>query len=96
MSFEQHQTEDRRLVILKLLEQANQYTINEFLMRTALEQFGHGVGADRLRTDLTWLKDQDLIMIDNPGGVYVATATLPGIDVAQGRMVVPGVKRPRP
>ncbi len=37
-------TEDRRLVILRLLEQSGDYRANEYLLRTALESMGHSVG----------------------------------------------------
>ena len=96
MSFETHVTEDRRLQILILLSESANYAANEFLLQAALEQFGHAVSQDRLRSDLAWLKEQDLLKIEEVGTVRVATLTTRGDDVATGRATAPGVKRRKP
>lgn len=88
--------EDRRLVILRLLESSGGYRANEYLLQTALPSFGHDVSQDRLRADLAWLAEQSLVQLDDQSGVQVATATQRGVDVALGHARVPGVKRPRP
>mgnify|MGYP001497775616 CR=1 FL=1 len=88
-SFAEHVTADRRLVVLRLLEQAPDYRGNAFLLQRALDGFGHAVGMDRLGTDLAWLAEQDLLKL-------IATLTQRGADVAHGRVVVPGVARPAP
>lgn len=88
--------EDRRLVILRLLENSGGYRANEYLLHTALPSFGHDVSQDRLRADLAWLEEQSLVHVDEQGDVRVATATQRGVDVALGHARVPGVKRPRP
>lgn len=87
---------DRRLVILRLLEQAPDYRGNAYLLQSALEGFGHAVGMDRLVTDLHWLMEQGLAQFETVGSVGIATLTQRGADVANGRSVVPGVKRPAP
>lgn len=89
-------TEDRRLVLLKLLAQSQGYTANEHLLTSALPGFGHSVSHDRVRTDLGWLAEQELVTLESPGGVSVATLTARGDDVAAGRARVDGVKRPVP
>lgn len=94
-SFDDFATEDRRLVVLRLLSESNAATANEYLLQSALEQYGHSVGQDRLRADLAWLAEQGLVTVAQPGGVHVATLTPRGDDVAHGRARVPGVKRPR-
>ena len=96
MSFETHIAEDRRLQILILLSESAEYAANEFLLQTALEQFGHAVSQDRLRSDLAWLAEQALLTIDDVGTVQVARLNTRGGDVAAGRAVVPGVKRRKP
>ncbi len=45
---------------------------------------------------LAWLAEQGLVENDDMGGLVVATLTQRGADVAQGRVTVPGVKRPTP
>ena len=95
-SFAEHVTADRRLVVLRLLEQAPDYRGNAYLLQRALDGFGHAVGMDRLDTDLAWLAEQDLLKLEAVGGVSIATLTQRGADVARGRVVVPGVARPAP
>lgn len=96
MNFEKYATEDRRLSILLVLKESGGYRCNEYLLRTALDALGHAVSGDRLMTDLAWLNEQGLIALDTVGGVAVATLNSRGLDVACGRTVVPGVKRPLP
>jgi hypothetical protein len=96
MTFHQRATEDRRLVLLRLLAESAGYAANEFLLNSALPGFGHSVSHDRVRADLDWLAEQELVQLEQPGNVYVATLTSRGLDVAQGKARVNGVKRPLP
>ena len=93
-NFAKFLAEDRRLVILRVLAELPGYRTNSFLLHTLLCKFGHEPSADQVKTDLTWLREQDLVAVDDVEGVYVATLTTRGADVAAGRAVVPGVKRP--
>jgi Fe2+ or Zn2+ uptake regulation protein len=88
--------EDRRLTLLRLLADGDDYSANHYLLHAALPGFGHAVGEDTVRTDLAWLSEQGLVTTNEVGGVLVAKLTGRGDDVAQGRARVPGVKRPRP
>lgn len=96
MSFEDYQTADRRLTLLRALQGAAGYRAAQFLLARYLEQFGHVVSADRLQSDLAWLREQGLIKLEQPEGVYVATLTQRGHDAASGRADVPGVAKPQP
>lgn len=97
MNFETFQTEDRRLVLLRALASAAQYRANAYLLRRFAEQLGHTASADRIAADLAWLKEADLVTLDQPApDVTVATLTARGLDVADGRAVHPGVAKPRP
>lgn len=96
MSFRDVMTEDRRLTLLKGLENATAYKAAQFLLGRYCEQFGHTVSQDQIRTDLAWLREQGLVTVDEPEGVYVATLTSRGLDVATGRARAPGVARPQP
>jgi hypothetical protein len=89
-------TADRRLVILRLLGESGGYTANEYLIQAALDGFGHNIGRDLLHTELAWLAEQGLLSVAEVGGVQVATLSARGSDVAEGRALVPGVKRPEP
>lgn len=101
MSFAQLLSEDRRLVILRLLSAAPEYTANAFVLRPGLEAVGHAMSTDQLATELAWLAEQGLVELEavagvTMAGVTVARLTQRGADVAAGRAVTPGVKRPEP
>jgi hypothetical protein len=97
MNFAQVQTEDRRLSLLLVLSESTGYQANAFLLQTAIGSiYGHNVSADQVRTDLAWLAEQGLLQTATTGDVTMATLLTRGVDVAAGRAVVPGVKRPLP
>ena len=99
MNFAEFQTQDRRLVLLRGLEGASGYTANSILLGRFCESMGVGASADRIRQDLAWLGEQSLVTFHEapaPGAVVIATLTERGLDVANGRTVVPGVARPQP
>jgi len=95
-SFEKHLAEDRRLALLRVLADSTGYQTNEYTLEAVLEDLGHHVSNARLRADLTWLSESELITTSTAGGVTIATLTQRGLDAARGKMTVPGVKRPRP
>lgn len=95
-NYADHITEDRRLVVLRMLEKAAQYSANAFLIRRFCERVGHAVGADRIEQDLAWLAEQGLVKVDRREDVTVAELTVRGLDVAGGRTKVPGVQTPMP
>ena len=92
----EHLTEDRRLVILRLLKEAPGYSANGSVLHTALARFGHRVSRDQVRGDLAWLEEQGLVKSETIDALYVATIVQRGLDVAAGDATVPGVKRPSP
>lgn len=94
--FEKLRDEDRRLVILQLLVESPGYKANQYLLQTALDSFGHEVSIDLVRTDLAWLAEQRLVHLEEIGGQFMPSITARGLDVARGRALHPGVKRPRP
>lgn len=96
MNFDDYTTQDRRLVLLKALENAAQYRANAFLLRRYCDAVGHVISADRIDGDLAWLAEQQLVGLERMQGVTVATLTARGLDVAQGRASVPGVPKPQP
>lgn len=96
MKFAELLASDMRLVVLRVLAEDGDYSHNEFVLNDALVLFGHRVSRDKLRTELSWLKEQGLIEIEDISGVMVAKLTTRGVDVACGAATCPGVKRPRP
>lgn len=96
MNFAEHLEQDRRLVLLRALENASQYRANATLLRRYCDVVGHAVSADRLDGDLAWLQEQGLLSTERHAELTVATLTQRGLDVATGRAVCPGVARPSP
>src|SRR6185369_141298 len=89
-------TYDIRLVILRALAEDLGYSHNESILHSILSEFGHQVSRDRVKTELSWLQDQQLLEIKDVAGCMVATITQRGAHVAAGNATVPGVKRPGP
>lgn len=87
-------TEDRRLVILRSLMDCNNEA-NESILQDCLDAYGHNVSRDLVRGLIDWLAEQSLVCVENLSGFYVVTITGRGQDVAEGRVKVSGVKRPR-
>ncbi len=95
MDYDKHLSEDRRLVILRVLLRASGYSSNESILHDALRMLGHRCSRDVVRTELTWLAEQGLVRVEVIGTVHVAKLTSRGQDCAGGDVSVPGVKRPR-
>jgi len=89
-------SEDRRLVILRILAEMPTYRANSSVLHTVLQQWGHEPSRDQVKTELRWLEEQALVRIDSidDGSVLLAKLTERGQDVAAGRAKVDGVKRP--
>ncbi len=94
--FRQTLTEDRRLVILRLLAEVDGFEANSSVLQSALESFGHTMSRDSVHTELAWLAEQGLTTGTAMATIVVAKLTARGLDVAQGKATVPGVKRPGP
>lgn len=85
-----------RLILLRAMEEAPGYSLNESILHTVVGRFGHNVSRDLIKTELAWLREQGLISTETVVGYYVATLTTRGADVATGRSTIPGVERPSP
>ncbi|QHH96704.1 ArsR family transcriptional regulator [Acinetobacter dispersus] len=95
MSFAEHLKEDMRLVMLRTLAEMPQYRLNSSVLHNFVIRYGHSLSRDQLRTELHWLAEQGLLVIEeNLGSVLVVKLTERGADVAQGLVVTHGVKRP--
>lgn len=88
-------TEDRRLVVLRLLQEMPANRSNSSVVADSLNLWGHHVSRDYVRTQIRWLEEQELVSIEDLDGVLVVTLTERGHDVATGAAVVDGVKKPR-
>ena len=98
MSFNSVLAEDRRLIILRTLDQAPGYMLSDVTLKPVLDRYGHRVGRDVLRGDFTWLAEHGMVKIeklDADGGtltVWIVTMLELGQAVAQGRLY-PGIAR---
>lgn len=88
--------EHLRIGILRVLASAPAYSANESLLTDALHELGFGATRDQVRGELTWLKEQFLVSIEELGGLMIATVSQRGVDVVEGRAAVPGIKKPSP
>lgn len=95
-TFAELQAESRRCAFLRFLAADADYAMNTSLLQSALESVGHGVSRDCVNADAAWLEEQGLVLREDLGGIIVVKITQRGLDVAEGRSVVPGVKRPGP
>ncbi len=96
MSYAETVAEDRRLVILRILESAGAYEANESMVGMVLRDFGHAVPRNQVREDFAWLEKAGLVTVEELASVKIAKLTQPGLETSQGIVVTPGVKRPGP
>lgn len=88
---------DQRLVILRALSETQGYSANDSILHDVLNNFGHSLSRDAVRTHIRWLEEQGLLAVSKIGDrTLVASITERGVDVANGRARVDGVKRPAP
>jgi hypothetical protein len=97
MTYAEEVTRDARLRLLQLLAEKPAYTGNEVALQAELSnKYGHALGRDRVRTELSWLEDQGLLVLQKPGGIMLATLTNSGLEVSGGIARNLGVTAPRP
>lgn len=90
------ETEHRRLAILKLLAGDAGYSANDSVIRSAVATLGFAASRDRIRADLRWLEEQELLTVDEVGALLVGKINQRGVDVSEGVARVDGVQRPSP
>lgn len=96
MSLSEIEREHRRIAILRHLADCSEYTGNAAILQDVLN--GLGIPSTRAQTlgELVWLADQGLLKTEDRGGFVLAELTREGLDVAKGRRVYPGIRRPSP
>lgn len=97
MDYADHFSKHVRIAILRVLAAAPAWRANSSILHSATDSLGLTATRDQIRGELAWLAEQRLVTtVDHAGGLVVATLTERGVDVAEGRTVVPGVQRPTP
>lgn len=84
--------EKRRLKILQIIANSNAYLVNEINLLSALGNEEYKVSFDRLRTDIAWLLEQQVLTLEI-GSVWTVRLTQYGLDVVGSRTWVPGINR---
>lgn len=92
--FSRHMEEDARLVILKELASQTNYSLNDTILHSVVEAFGHNRSRDWVRTQIRKLQDVGAVNIAEAGTVLIATVTQAGIDHVLRRTILEGVARP--
>ncbi|MCG9761434.1 hypothetical protein DS891_24210 [Pseudoalteromonas sp. JC28] len=89
--------EHQRISILISLNESPDYGLNSSILGDILDRYAIGCSRDQLHTQLNWLEQNGYVSIDRlSNNTWVASITQTGADVATGRSVVPGIKRPGP
>lgn len=85
----------RRLAILRHLEQVSGYTANASILRDVLNGVGVGSTFDQVITELAWLSENGMVLMNDHGDFVIAEATMRGIEIARGEATHPEIQRPR-
>ena len=94
MSYAEFLKEDQRLVLLRILYEMPRYSSTSSIIYSELDHYGHAISRDQVKKHMSCLSQQDLIKTETIGNVIVGRLTDFGADVATGKVVVSGVKRP--
>lgn len=86
----------RRLIILKFLSTAPEYTSNASILESVCNDFGVTSTRDQVKGEIQWLSENGLTSHEAKGDVVVVSVTVRGVDIASGRSFHDGVQRPRP
>lgn len=96
MSYEQHAQLDARLTILKELARQPDGRLNEALLTTVLDMFGHHRSREWVRTQIRKLEELGAVSVDEVGTVLVPQIRRAGLDHVERRSFLEGVARPSP
>lgn len=96
MSYQETLREHARIAILRLMEDAPGYTHNVSMITDLLRVAGITYTRAQVEGEVQWLREQGMLTVETHAGFIVATATVRGVEVAQGVTTYPGIRRPRP
>lgn len=95
-SYVQYEAEDRRLALLRILEEAKGCEANEEIIALMLRELGKRATRNEVRADFLWLKEYGLITIEEIVELQMATLTQRGQEFLLGMIIVSGIKPPLP
>ncbi len=90
--------EDRRLRVLKAIQQMGDDRLSEIILTRALKADGYPADFDTIRADFTWLERQGCLRVerlptDSRDEIWVGVLTAAGSRVADGVQMVHGIAR---
>lgn len=89
--------EHQRIAILIALKDSADYGANLSMISDVLSRLGLGGSHDQIKTQLSWLEQNGYITIEKlTERTWIARITQSGLDVAEGHVFAPGIKRPGP
>jgi hypothetical protein len=86
----------RRLAILRFLNDCSGYSANSSVIKDVLNGMSIGSTIDQVTTELTWLRDQSMVRLEDLGFALLAIVTTSGVEIATGIASHPDVQRPSP
>lgn len=92
MSFNEFETQRRRLAILAVLTFTGNYRMPLGSLQQQVTAIGYGASPDRIATDCAWLAEQDQVHLENG----IAGLTERGRSTVEGWSVTPGISKPTP
>lgn len=86
-----------RLTMLKALSEQADYRLNDTILQSILETFAINRGRAYLHNQLSWLETEaGAVKLTKAGSVVIAEITETGLDHVERRVVIAGVRKPRP
>lgn len=83
-----------RLIVLRALAAEPNYSHNDGMLLDIAKSFSVDRGRDFLRNEIRWLENVGAVTVKEMGGAWIVTATQRGVDHAERRIVLEGVRRP--
>ncbi|MCC5780767.1 hypothetical protein H7H48_17020 [Nitratireductor sp. B36] len=87
---------DARLIILKELSRQTDGRMNETMLTSVLDTFGHRRSRDWVRTQLRALEELGAVTLVEAGTVLIASISRAGLDHVERRIVIEGIAKPSP
>ncbi len=94
--FAEYHAEQRRLCLLRCLQESAGHQANASLLDMALHAYGLVASLDQIKGDIAWLGEQGLVTTRSVATTLIATSTQRGLEVARGVVRHPGVAQPAP
>lgn len=94
MSYLDHLREHMRLIILRALAQEPNYTHNDAILADIAKSYAVDRGRDFVKAEIRWLETIGAVTVKQMGSALIVTATQRGVDHAERRVVIDGVRRP--